>query len=503
MARQTKREKALARVVGHLLNRTLVARYDSLKRQPTRKVVEIRTDLSETEQMFTAEKRLLAYGKTDNLYDNSSLSSIIDTSIRLTIGKRGGTPLFTGPDKDTMQAWFTKWKRSAGYAENESYYEMLALILRLVKLHGDCIVWVDPILTDGKIRIFDADQICNVSVPDFERWKVERGLPNSCRQVEGVVVDGTGKVHGYFVTMLRNRYSVDLADAMFLPAGTCRRVSYHRKHSQYRGEPHAMLANEELTEDTKSLLKSEIAAAKLASELPLVVEQPEGMDSDSIAKLIEGYSNLDELAEGTGIMPDELSRIGKSNDNKTFEAFDGKAAVASVAHGTNVTNLNNAQRPSTQIQSFVDLLNDTNGRALGVMSCLSRGRADNSYCSGQIEIEVSWRAFEEDQKLLERDVIDYIMSTLYPNAEYEVHWPTAMQIDPEKAAKTNDMNLKAGRTTFRELLGSDWKLIIDELAEEKKYLKEKGLDNLTFFATNSGNESTETQQMHLPEDDAK
>lgn len=500
MARRTKREKALANIATYLFNRALVARYDALKPAPTRKATEIRTDLSETEQVFTAEKRILAYAKCDNLYDNTSLQSIVDTAIRLTIGKRGGTPLFTGEDKETMQKWFTSWKRHAGYNEGESWYEMLALILRLVKLHGDCLVWIDPILTNGKIRVFDADQICNVSLPDFAQWKYEKGLPDDCRQVEGVVVDGTGKVYGYFVTMLRNRYSVNLSDAMFLPIETCRRVAYHRKHTQYRGEPSAFLANEELTEDTKSLLKSEIAAAKLASELPLIVEQAEGMDTDQIASLLDGYGSLDELAEGTGIDPEQLGMLGKNHDDQTFQAFEGHAAVASVPHGTNVQNLNNSQRPSPQIQSFIDLLNDTNGRSLGVMSCLSRGRADNSYSSGQIEIEISWKAFEEDQKMIERDVIDYVMSTLYPNAEYEVYWDKAIQIDPEKSEKTFDMQLRGGRTTFRDILGTDWKLVIDQLAEEKAYLKSKGLDNLTFFQTSSGQETQEIVTDHTEEE---
>lgn len=494
--RQTKREKALARIVGHLMNRTLVARYDALNRQPTRRVTEIRTELSETEQVFPDDRRILAYGKADNLYDNTSLGSIMDTAIRLTIGQRGGTPLFTGSDADTMQKWFDSWKRHAGYNEGESYYEMLALILRLVKLHGDCLVWCDPVLTDGRIRVFDADQICSVAIPDFEGWKQEHGFPESCRQVSGVVVDGTGRVYGYFVTMLRNRYTVPIGDAIFLPIDTCRRVSYHKKHTQYRGEPFAFLTNEEITEDTKSLLKSEIAAAKLNAELPLIVVQPEGMDADSISSLIEGYGSLDELAEGTGIDTEELGMLGKSHDEKTFEAYEGKAAIASVANGTQVQNLNNANRPSPQIQSWVDLLNDTNGRSMGIMSCLSRGRADNSYSSGQIELEISWKQFEEDQKLLERDVVDYILEMLYPNAKYEVYWSRSIQIDPEKYAKTVDMELKAGRTTFRELLGSDWKQTMDELAAEKKYLKKIGLDNLSFFQTSSGNETQEVVSEH-------
>ena len=497
MPRRTKKEKALAKLASTLLTRALAARYDALKPSPTRKITEVRTDLSQTEQEFTADKRILAYQKANDLFDNTPLASILDTSIRLTVGQRGGTPLFTGSDRDTMQAWFNKWKKHAGYNEGESWYEMLALILRMVKLHGDCLVWCDPILTDGKLRVFDADQIVSVNVPDFERWKAEKGLPADCRQVEGCVVSGDGRVHGYFVSMLRNRYSVNLDDAMYLPIETCRRVAYHRKHTQYRGEPAAFLSNEELTSDTKELLKSEIAAAKLASELPLIVESAEGMSSDEISSLLEGYENLDELAEGTGIEPEQLGMLGKTHEDKTFEAFEGHSAIATVPNGTKVTNMNNSQRPSPQIQSFIDLLADRNGMSLGVMSCLSRGRADNSYSSGQIEIEVSWKAFEEDQKLLERNVVDYVMETLYPNAEYEVYWDRAITIDPEKSEKTYDMQLRGGRTTFRDILGTDWRQIIDELAEEKEYLKSKGLDNLTFFQTSSGQELSEVQSEHL------
>jgi hypothetical protein len=218
--------------------------------------------------------------------------------------------------------------------------------------------------------------------------------------------------------------------------------------------------------------------------------------------LLEGYGSLDELAEGTGINPEELGMLGKTHDDKTFAAYEGKAAIASVAHGTNVTNLNNSQRPSSQIQSFVDLLNDTNGRALGVMSCLSRGRADNSYSSGQIEIEISWKAFEEDQKMLERDVVDYIVGTFFPNAEYEVYWSRAIEIDPEKDEKVKDMQLRGGRTTFRQLLGADWKQTLVELAKEKQFLKDIGLDNLSIFQTSSGNETAEVVEEHTPEEGA-
>ncbi len=490
-----KRNEALGKLISYISAKSLVARYDSLRRDPTRRMPELRTDLSETEQQFRADRRILAYLQADNLYDNTALQGTIDTAVRLTVGQRGGTPIFTGADKDFATKLFDKWKRDCGYCEGESYYELLALIMRCVILHGDCPAWIDDQLTSSKIRIFDADQICSVDIADFTKWKTDHGLPEHTRQVEGCVIDGTGKVHGYFVTMLRNRYSVPLSDAMYLPIGTCRRVALHRKHTQYRGEP-LVLGNQEISEDTKSLLRSEVGAAKLASELPLIVEQPEGFDASAIGSLLEGYSDLGELTDGTGLTPEDIAKFGeasKLDEASTFKAFQDKASIAMVQAGTKVTNLTNAQRPSAPIQSWVDVLNDANGKSIGVMSCLARGRADNSYSSGMIELEISYKSFEEFQKLLERQVIDYAMSVILPNSEYEVYWERSVVIDPEKDAKVAVMELTSGRKTYRDLLGADWKNQMDELAEEKKYLEEKGLTNLTFFQTANGNELSEIQ----------
>ena len=263
------------------------------------------------------------------------------------------------------------------------------------------------------------------------------------------------------------------------------------------------MSNEEISQDTKSLLKSEIGAAKLASELPLIVEAPPGVDTDSISKMVEGYENLDEVEADTGIDVSELQMLDRQNDERTFEAFEGHSAVANVANGTKVTNLNNANRPSQQIQSWVDNLNDSNGRVLGVMSCLSRGRADNSYSSGMVELQISWKAFEEDQELL-TGVLDYVMETLWPNARYDVYWPGSISIDPYKEQQTLALSLKNGLTSYREILGSDWQDDLKELAAEKEFIKSLGLTNLSIFQTISGMEVGETRvEAEIEKDEAK
>ena len=233
------------------------------------------------------------------------------------------------------------------------------------------------------------------------------------------------------------------------------------------------------------------------------MEAPPGVDTDSISKMVEGYENLDELEADTGIDVSELQMLDRQNDERTFEAFEGHSAVANVANGTKVTNLNNANRPSQQIQSWVDNLNDSNGRVLGVMSCLSRGRADNSYSSGMVELQISWKAFEEDQELL-TGVLDYVMETLWPNARYDVYWPGSISIDPYKEQQTLALSLKNGLTSYREILGSDWQDDLKELAAEKEFIKSLGLTNLSIFQTISGMEVGETRvEAEIEKDEAK
>lgn len=479
---------AATKLMGMLRNRVLVARYDSLKPDPLRQPPEYRTDPTETEQQFAAWERILAYLQCNELYDNSPVGQTVDTAIRLTIGKKGGTPLFSGENSDALQAAFDNWRWHCGYEENDSLQDVLGRILHCVVVHGDCLVLCDN-LTDYKIRIFDADQICNCL--DFDGMKEELGLPEDARQVEGVVTDNSGRVLGYFVTMLRNRYGVGREDATFLPATICKRVSFRKKHSQYRGEP-LIINNQQLSEYTKELLKSELGAAKLAAELALVIEQPAGQSvNEQLAAILEGFSgdeNGGDLAQEAGLGTEDLATLTEATKPpQTFEAFEGKSSVASVPAGTHVTNLQNSNRPSQPIQSWVDVLADANGRCLGLMSSLSRGRCENNYSSGEIEISVSWKSIEQFQQLLERQVIDYVIEQMFgTECDYECYWDQAFAIDPEKREKTLDAQLHGGRTTYREILGPDWRAHLRELAEEKAFIEEIGLTNLSFYETAAG-----------------
>lgn len=471
------------------------AEYDALKDDPHREPINIRTELTQTEQMFSAEKRVKAYVQSSNLYDNDNVGSTLDTAIRLTIGAKGGIPQFIDDGSTQAQKIFNAWKRQAGHAEGENFSDLLALILRTVKLHGDCLILLDPLLTHGRLRIYDADQIVNII--NFDAWARENNMEN-CRQVEGVVIDQEGCVQGYFVTGLRNRYAVPASDATFLSVDICRRVSYHRKITQYRGEP-LFLPNARITADTRSLIESEVQAARNAAEMSLVIKDAPGATDGKIKELLGGLDPAT-AAEGTDFTEEDIAELtDAAKSDRTYDAFSGRASIVHVPNGTDVQELNNSQRPSSSITSWMDQLADANGKRLGVMSCLARGRADNSYSSGQIELAISWSQFEEDQKLLERQVVDYVCAILCPGVNYVVLWPRQFEIDPDKAEKTLDARLRGGRTTYRDLLGPTWREQLMQLAEEKRILEEIGLTNLAFFQTASGAQAidvTDTEEQN-------
>ncbi len=468
--------------------------YEASKDDPTIKHAEIRAQDTETQQMFYGWKRIVAYADSENLYNNDSAGSTIDICIRLTIGNAGGVPQFTGDNAKENQDRFDAWKKKCGFYEDENYIDMLKLILHAVKIKGDCIVLLDPVLTNNKLRVFDADQITPVSPADFIQWcdKVggydgEQKQENRWRQVEGAVVNTQGRCIGWFVTMLRNRAAVALSDAAFIPMGIGIRVSSRKMLTQYRGEP-ILLPNLPITKSTHDLIGSEVQGAKNAAELSLAVIDGEDSVGDQAAALLNGMTS-DQASEGTGITAEQLEEIRKKTQgSNTFEALAGKSAIGHFRHGTQIQSLDNTNRPSMSIQEWMNNLSDVNAHRYGVMSCLGRGHSEHSYSAGQMELTISWVTLGEDQKMLERYVVDYICNIMFPGASYIVKWPKAFDIDPMKSEQTNRLKLQNGGMTFREYLGPRYLEIFDQMAFEKQELEKRNLNNLSIFQSNAGNQ---------------
>jgi hypothetical protein len=244
----------------------------------------------------------------------------------------------------------------------------------------------------------------------------------------------------------------------------------------------AVLRQEQVSQDSKELLKSEIASGRLASEMSLVYKAPQGFDASGLGGILEGYPEEEKegILKEAEITDDDLAALtAAAKDTKTFEAFGDRAAVASIPAGAEIQNLT-PQRPSQQVMSWQGMLDTSVGKSLGMMSCLSMGRADNSYSSGEIELEISWTAFREYAKMLAR-LVDYCVKRVCPNQPYEITFTEPIAIDSEKLEKVETMRLQAGRSTLRDQLGPNYKKKLEQLAYEKKLLEELDLTTLAPF----------------------
>lgn len=462
--------------------------YTALERDDHEKLPEYRAGRTETQQVLPSYRRLLSYRFGDRAYDNEIPGAIIDTTIRLTIGAHGGRPYFTGGNADELQSRWDAWAKRCGHQEDEAWPEMLAIALRAAKTHGDCLALIHPALTGGKLRLWDSDQIVNNA--DFLGWCAQRGLHAAMsetdygwRQVEGAVTDPEGRVAGYFVTCLRQQSVASGDFVTYLPADICRRVSTRLKISQYRGES-AMLPLEELTHSTTSLIKSEVAAANNFSQLSfLIIRPPGGGDVQSAA--IEGAIDPE-----TGMVRDDVAALlpGGSNDPRELirqtvaappemKQIEGKSAYGSLPYGSEVRELRNSDRPSTSIQAWLDRAADLSGQRLGVQSCLARGRNDASYSAGQLELAISWAKIQEDQAMLERQLIDYAVGVVCPEAtKWEVQWPAMIDIDPARTQAAADAAIRGGRETYQQQVGPEWRGRLRAMKQVLDYCAEIGLD---------------------------
>lgn len=456
------------------------ARYESLERKHDEEPLAIPFEWTETEQVFRNNGRVRSYVQAQDLYDNSTAGSTVQTFVRLCIGRRGGTPQFLGERQEGYQAYWTAYKRDCGWQSGEGWGDVLSQILTATLVEGDCLILCDPAITGGKIRIFAADQICSLGDDEFRTLCAENGwyedLPSGreyWRQIEGVVTDLEGRVQGYIVTSLRNRPRTDRAHSTFIPASLARLIFNHTKLTQYRGES-VLLPNRTLTRNTGSLIQSEVQAARNAAETALIIEEAEGMGSEDVAALLNA-TDAAKLTEGTNIDPSSI--VAAANvENHTFDALAGRSAIATVPHGTTPHLLDNNNRPSHSIQDWLKELDEQNGQRLGVKSIISRANtAGVSYSSGELELSISWQAIESAQMLLERQVIDYVINAILPDAEYTIYWPEAFSIDPEKSEKVKDAKLRGGRATYREILGPYWRKQFEQLAEELKVAEELGI----------------------------
>jgi hypothetical protein len=477
-------------------------------------------ETKEEDKILPTSQRLKLLSLTrDGLRNAPQVRAIIQQLRVLIVGLQGGKVTFTTEDetwnKKALEA-FSEFAESVDFVDGTSLNESLKLILTSLAAEGGdfAMVFDDGLLSgktgSGKFRFFESDNIANMEPAEFEKrfgtkWTQSNGLIyDDLGRFVGIIVSGKKRGKSVFskdecFSMLRNPDQPWTESDWFFGKRKWRLI-------QGRGVSPQAVAIAALI-DMYELLSSEVSSSKINAKLFAqlidemdVAEEVDDGDVDSGAKdlPIPGESDSQDVPPSSGpepaepkIDPDDLSsdhRKGDRFDPTPFEANAG-GIVFNPPAKTKLQILD-TKRPNPNTVAFVEFLNGGAAAVHGLARVYAGLKAEVSYTAYRGEQCITMSSVEEGQKELERGPLTWmavkrirwcISMGFIPKGpagwekKMEWAWPAMREVNEVDAQNATKMKIRNMLTTYRALLGANWKNILSEVSSEVKWFAENGL----------------------------
>ena len=180
---------------------------------------------------------------------------------------------------------------------------------------------------------------------------------------------------------------------------------------------------------------------------------------------------------------------------------DQDAAIVTDLDGRDKLDIQTPTRPNLHVDEFYRARNADAGAALGVTRGYAEMAVTNSYTAHRGESLLTWASIYDRQKKLERELLDWLGERVIAHGielgaipaaapadwRHLISWemPEMPAIDEQRAVDANVSALKAGLTTYREQLGSDWREKLIEYGAEVDEIRRLNLP-LSILETVSG-----------------
>lgn len=429
-------------------------------------------------------------------YRNTVFSPATAQQLKVNVvGVPGGRLTFTTADENfnrTAGEKFRRWARHAEFAKGKHFNEMLKLLLVELTHHGGDFIAVfdDGILTggkgSGKIRVFEADEIANVTDAYFTKvWG------KGYHQTKGIVTDRFGRVCGAFVSNALRGQAVfaDEKKVITLKLGTPADwtdsnwifVSQDWRLGQIRGTATVTHIVNTL-DDLQSIKDSEVQAAKINAALGVIVSDRDTQPDNSNLRGIGPAVDTDEAGgapspatESNGDAPVEPPAAATITGLR-----EGMAAIVDVAPGKQVQSFD-TRRPNLNVAQFI---RDETGACITVFGMgLTYATLDpnTSYSAFRGAMKLASLSFVDLQKKLERDFCDWValravawLGLAAPENLDEClfwQWTTMPEIDEgayQNALEKKFSNLGA---TLKGQAGEDWEANVEQTRREIAFCK--------------------------------
>lgn len=373
------------------------------------------------------------------------------------------------------------------------------LVSSLIR-EGDALVVYDDgrIRGSGKLVVFEADQLVTMASADFAR------LYPGCTQEAGVILDEYDCIVGYITSAVRYTDEMEAHrpnTLSVLPATECVVYSTDQavllasryRPGQIRGVPE-MLPVSICLDDADDMIKSEQITAKRAAKCYATVRlgdaSASAMADSELMEAMEQQEAMGHVDPETGelVNPEPAPR----QERPHYESIDNDdSAIVTYLDGHDQLDIHDPQRPNLHTDEFYRARNADAAAALGLARGYAEMAVTNSYTAHRGESLLTWAAIYDRQKQLERTLLDWLAEKVIsrgisrgeippppsPDWRMLVSWdlPTMPPIDEKTAIEAQSAALKAGLSTYKDLLGSDWEEHMHEYEREISLIRSLNL----------------------------
>lgn len=501
MARQKRRSavemrdeaKAKLETIIYKKKSEVLQQYDVLKHTKQRRKPIIEYGNEDTQ--LNTNSRYQIINLCREIERNTSAGKTLITQLKNNvIGTEGKLQLNIKEKENAKKVnqWFNSiYAKNCDSKADQHLNDILKNILASVIREGDVLLVFDDFLkNDGKLIIYEADQLVEVQENEWKNQKkwTEKITVNGKKQTvplqqsQGVVYDRYGAVVAYIVTYKHGQQKQRLKDVTVLPINVCKFVKNTTRPNQLRGtgEFNAIISD---LHDVHECQTAEILTAKLGATMAGVITKKDSADEEAVFR---GGINPETLID---IDPATITGQTTTDNYEQLEILcGGNLEYLSTEEEFKPINFD---RPNLDLQKFVTNVKNSAGAALGLAKCFSQLQTTASYTAFKGELSLSEITFKKWRKYIERYVCDWwgvkaikwaienneLNINLPEDWKYKISWtwPSPIIIDPVKDVKAKQQAIKDGYISYAELLGPDYKEKIDTASEGLKYARSKGL----------------------------
>lgn len=412
------------------------------------------------------------------------------------VGSVGGKATFMlGEEVDDvlMREAFAEWAQSAEFYDGLRLNELLKVVLKTYLVGGECVLVFDDGLVEdsGRVLLFEPDEVANIPDEAFDKWAGE-----GWQQIAGHVLNANGRQVGVFVSRFCRGEKILDPDACYklVKDANARDEdilwinprNMWRKNQVIGVSPAA--SSLATTIDLEDLTNYDLQAAKKnAQTLAQVIQDKQEEEAPSAFDAGTDFASMtdDELSAAVS---DEVGQT----QSVSLDRIKGAGCLYEVMPEGTKLELLDTKHPNPNMPDFIDWLAGRSVAPFGLSRMFATMKVDQSFSGCQGEMNMSWPAFEEAQKFLER-ICDWILvrwakwaarKGVIPSdvngfagiaRRVSWAWPRQRAVNAVDEQTAIEKRLSNCTGSYRDIYGADWKAKLNAVAEEIKFCKENGI----------------------------